>query len=185
MSDVKLRTGPNGRFLVLDPTLNTTRTPSVIEVATGKAWTLPAYAGVQGFSPDGRLLRVVLDMEETAVYRPGGAVPSGGVTVTGWSALAPDGATLAGAAREGSRVVVRFYATANAMESRAPVRVKASSPEEPRMLTWDSSTRLTLLTYDEPRTYVARSVSAKTGSARIVDRFTLGRHTWDVHLAGD
>ncbi|MEV4159654.1 hypothetical protein [Nonomuraea dietziae] len=185
MSDVELRVGPEGRYLVLDPTRSSTRGVLVIEVATGKAWTLPAYASVQGFSPEGRLLRVVLDQEESAVYRPGGAVPSAGVTVVGWGALTSDGATVAGAAREGSRVLVRFYATSNAMESRAPVRVKVPPAEEPRMLRWDSGSRMTLLTFDEPRRFVARSVEVRGGGARMVDSFTVGRHTWDVHLAGD
>ncbi|MFC7717533.1 hypothetical protein [Nonomuraea recticatena] len=100
-------------------------------------------------------------------------------------ALTSDGATVAGAAREGSRVLVRFYATSNAMESRPPVRVKVPPAEEPRMLRWDSGSRMTLLTFDEPRRFVARSVEVRGGGARVVDSFTVSRHTWDVHLAGD
>ncbi|MGW4472999.1 hypothetical protein ACWENQ_25325 [Nonomuraea sp. NPDC004354] len=192
MSDVTLRLGPHGRFLVVDPVLSSIqRPPTVIEVATGKTWPLPPPARVQGFSPDGRLLRLVLDMKETAVYRPGAAVPSAGVPLTGWGALAPGGATLAAAAREGSRVSVRFHdpvrhdGPAGTTEPRTPVRVKVPAAEQPRMLTWDSSTRLTLLTFAEPRTYVARSIDLRDASARLVDRFTLSRDTWDVHLAGD
>lgn len=81
-------------------------------------------------------------------------------------------------------MVVRFYATSNAMESRTPVRVKVPATENPRMLRWDSGARMTLLTLDEPRTFVARTVNAGSGAARVVDRFTVGKHTWDVHLAG-
>ncbi|WP_327088015.1 hypothetical protein OIE66_37755 [Nonomuraea sp. NBC_01738] len=184
MSDVDLLISPLGRYVVIDPTPGT-RATTVIEVATGKHWSLPDYARVQGFSPHGSMLRVILDFEETAVYEPGGPKPSGGTTVTGWGALASGGKTLAGAAREGKRVFIRFYATSNAMESRNPIKLSIPAKNDPRRLYWTSATTLSLLTLRQPGTYVTRSINTKTGKARIVDRFTISPHTWDVHLAGE
>lgn len=184
MSQLDLAVSPHGRYVVIDPTTGT-RSTTVVEVATGRRWSLPDYARVQGFSPDGRLLRVILDFEETAVYRPGGKVPSGGVTLTGWGAVTNDGKTLAGASREGKRVYVRFYATSNAMESRKPVRFAVPAKHEPRRLDWTSATTLHLLTLKQPGTYVSRSVNSATGASKVTDTFTINTHTWDVHLAGE
>lgn len=184
MTQLELLVSPGGRYVVIDPNIGT-RDTTVVEVASGKQWKLPDYAKVRGFSPDGRLLRVLLDMEETAVYKPGGRSPSGGVTLTGWGAMANGGGTLAGAAREGKRVYLRFYATSNAMESRKPLRLSIPAGQEPRRLDWVSPHHVSLLTYREPRTYVARSVSTVTGASRITDTFTIARTTWDVHMAGE
>lgn len=184
MSDLDLLVSPGGGYVVIDPSTGTGPT-TVIESATGKRWSLPDYAKVQGFSPDGKLLRVILDYEETAVYRPGGAVPGGGVTLVGWGALTNDGKTLAGASREGKRGYIRFYATANAMESRRALRVALPPKQSPRRLDWTSTTSLTMLTLQEPRRYVARSINTKTGAVRITDTFTISDHTWDVRLAGE
>ncbi|MEU7003476.1 hypothetical protein [Nonomuraea sp. NPDC046570] len=184
MEQLDLLLSPAGRYLVIDPELGTQET-SVFEVATGKRWTLPDYAKVMGFSADGRLLLVKLDGEESAVYSPGGRQPSGGTTVTGWVALGDGGTTLAGVAREGGRVVVRFYATSNAMESRKPLRLKIPPKQEPRRLDWASRDRLTLLTLRQPGSYVTRSVDTHTGRMHISDSYTTEQNVWDIHLAGE
>ncbi|MFI6321228.1 hypothetical protein ACIBG8_27075 [Nonomuraea sp. NPDC050556] len=180
MSSLELLVSPGGRYVVIDPDTGSSPT-TVVESATGKRWSLPDYARVQGFSPDGKLLRVILDYEETAVYRPGGAEPSGGVTLVGWGALTNDGRTLAGA----SRTHIRFYSTANAMESRRALRIALPAKQSPRRLDWTSATGLTMLTLQEPRRFVARSINTRTGAVRITDAFTISDHTWDVHLAGE
>ncbi|MFI6816942.1 hypothetical protein ACIBG7_31395 [Nonomuraea sp. NPDC050328] len=184
MTHLDLLVSPKGRYLVVDPDLGTQPT-TVIETATGATWSLPDYAKVQGFTPDGSLLRVILDMEETAAWRPGTPPPSGGVTVVGWSALRTTGDIIAGVSREGRTHFVRFYAARTAMEHRRPLRFTLPRGQEARRLDWTPSGHLTLLTLKQPGSYVTRSLNPTTGKLRTLDTFTISPHTWDIHLAGE
>ncbi|MFI6481555.1 hypothetical protein ACIBH1_26735 [Nonomuraea sp. NPDC050663] len=184
MHELDLAVSPHGRYVVVDPVPGT-RTTTVIETATGKTWSLPDYARVRGFSPDGRLLQLQLDFEESVAYRPGDAVPSGGATVTGWVGLRDGGTQLAGVSREGRTTFVRFYAASTAMEHRNPVRLTLPRGHEPRHLDWTSSGKLLLLSLKQPGSYVSRSIDPATGKIKVVDSFGISTHTWDVHLAGE
>ncbi|GAA4100665.1 hypothetical protein [Nonomuraea soli] len=184
MHELDLAVSPHGRYVVVDP-IPGSSTTSVIEVATGKTWALPDYARVRGFSPDGRLLQVQLDFEESVVYRPGGTLPSGGAAVVGWVTMRDGGTHFAGVSREGRTTYVRFYAAATAMEHRHPLRMTLPRGHEPRRLDYTSSGRLVLLSLKQPGEYASRSIDPATGKIKVVDSFRISTHTWDVHLAGE
>ncbi|WP_157521981.1 hypothetical protein [Herbidospora cretacea] len=197
INDVDTLLSKDGRHLAIDYLDEAGALPTrIVEVASGRSYTLPADAALHGFSGDGSKVMVTSASDQNTTLFS--SVDADGVLNTQEVpqvvddnyplALADDGRGIA-VFIDGRRPALRIYDLSSDSVG-PPVRLTMPKGERANRLAWDTSDRLLLWTYRNNADDVVvggslRSIDVNTGEMKKIDTWTLKSNLWIWWLPGE
>ncbi|WP_157518268.1 hypothetical protein [Herbidospora mongoliensis] len=197
INDVDTQLSNDGKHIAVDYIDEDGKLPTkIVEVASGRYYTLPADTSLQGFGADGSSVMVTSVSDQnttlfTSIDADGELNSQEVPQVVDHNyplALAGDGRSVA-VFIEGRQAALRIYDLSSDSVG-PPIKLTMPKGERANKLAWDSSDRLRLWTYRNTGDGVVigggvRTIDIRTGEIKKIDTWSLKSSLWIWWLPGE